>query len=110
MEITVQNLIVFFCFFLINISFCFVAPCSAADPPSADLDQLELPVLCDGLRRYLQDLPQPIIPAALSAQMVLAAKGEKIRTPAEAGALASQSAGAGAGVRHRRVTGRSVHL
>lgn len=41
-------------------------------------------MLCDGLRRYLQDLPQPIIPAALSAQMVLAAKGEKIRTPAEA--------------------------
>lgn len=69
---------------VINICFCFVAPCSAADPPSADLDQLELPVLCDGLRRYLQDLPQPIIPAALSAQMVHAAKGEKRRTPAEA--------------------------
>uniref|UniRef100_UPI0037E8F0FC phosphatidylinositol 3-kinase regulatory subunit alpha isoform X1 n=2 Tax=Semicossyphus pulcher TaxID=241346 RepID=UPI0037E8F0FC len=40
------------------------------DPPSADLDQLELPVLCDGLRRYLQDLPQPIIPSAMYAQMV----------------------------------------
>ncbi|XP_075885593.1 phosphatidylinositol 3-kinase regulatory subunit alpha isoform X1 [Nelusetta ayraudi] len=51
-----------------------VRQCFECDPPSADLDQLELPVLCDGLRRYLQDLPQPIIPAALSAQMVLAAK------------------------------------
>lgn len=47
-----------------------------SDPPSADLDQLELPVLCDGLRRYLQDLPQPIIPTMLYAQMVHAAKGK----------------------------------
>ncbi|XP_070844607.1 phosphatidylinositol 3-kinase regulatory subunit alpha isoform X1 [Chaetodon trifascialis] len=45
------------------------------DPPSsADLDQLELPVLCDGLRRYLQDLPQPIVPTAIYAQMVHTAK------------------------------------
>ncbi|KAF3849295.1 hypothetical protein F7725_015792 [Dissostichus mawsoni] len=43
-------------------------------PPSADLDQVELPILCDGLRRYLQDLPQPIIPTAIYAQMVLTAK------------------------------------
>lgn len=50
-----------------------------SDPPSADLDQLELPVLCDGLRRYLQDLPQPIIPTAVYAQMVLTAKGENRR-------------------------------
>uniref|UniRef100_A0A669DC39 Phosphatidylinositol 3-kinase regulatory subunit alpha n=1 Tax=Oreochromis niloticus TaxID=8128 RepID=A0A669DC39_ORENI len=45
-----------------------------SDPPSADLDHLELPVLCDGLRRYLQDLPQPIIPTAIYAQMVHSAK------------------------------------
>ncbi|KAG7238631.1 hypothetical protein INR49_030705 [Caranx melampygus] len=44
------------------------------DPSSADLDQFELPVLCDGLRRYLQDLPQPIVPTAIYAQMVLTAK------------------------------------
>uniref|UniRef100_A0A3Q3KUC9 Phosphatidylinositol 3-kinase regulatory subunit alpha n=1 Tax=Mastacembelus armatus TaxID=205130 RepID=A0A3Q3KUC9_9TELE len=42
--------------------------------PSADVEQLELPVLCDGLRRYLQDLPQPIIHTAIYAQMVLTAK------------------------------------
>lgn len=46
-----------------------------SDPPSADLDQLELPILCDGLRRYLQDLPQPVIPTAVHAQMVHTSKG-----------------------------------
>uniref|UniRef100_A0A8C9Y317 Phosphatidylinositol 3-kinase regulatory subunit alpha n=1 Tax=Sander lucioperca TaxID=283035 RepID=A0A8C9Y317_SANLU len=45
-----------------------------SDPPSPDLDQVELPVLCDGLRRYLQDLPQPVIPTAIYAQMVHTAK------------------------------------
>lgn len=54
-------------------------PFCASDPPSAELDQLELPVLCDGLRRYLQDLPQPIIPTAVYAQMVHTAKGESRR-------------------------------
>uniref|UniRef100_A0A3Q3EL75 Phosphatidylinositol 3-kinase regulatory subunit alpha n=1 Tax=Kryptolebias marmoratus TaxID=37003 RepID=A0A3Q3EL75_KRYMA len=44
------------------------------DPPAADLDQLELPVLCDGLRRYLQDLPQPIVPNVVHAQMIHTAK------------------------------------
>uniref|UniRef100_A0A674P1H9 Phosphatidylinositol 3-kinase regulatory subunit alpha n=1 Tax=Takifugu rubripes TaxID=31033 RepID=A0A674P1H9_TAKRU len=44
------------------------------DAPSADLDQLELPVLCDGLHRYLQDLPLPIIPPAVYPQMVHTAK------------------------------------
>ncbi|XP_034402299.1 phosphatidylinositol 3-kinase regulatory subunit alpha isoform X1 [Cyclopterus lumpus] len=44
------------------------------DPPLPDLDPVELPVLCDGLRRYLQDLPQPVIPTAIYAQMVHTAK------------------------------------
>ncbi|KAK2818695.1 hypothetical protein Q5P01_024256 [Channa striata] len=44
------------------------------DPASVDLDHLDFAVLCDGLRRYLQDLPQPIIPPAIYAQMVLTAK------------------------------------
>uniref|UniRef100_A0A671WIS6 Phosphatidylinositol 3-kinase regulatory subunit alpha n=1 Tax=Sparus aurata TaxID=8175 RepID=A0A671WIS6_SPAAU len=35
----------------------------------SDLDQLELPILCDGLRRYLQDLPQPVIPTAFSTSL-----------------------------------------
>ncbi|TNN61234.1 Phosphatidylinositol 3-kinase regulatory subunit alpha [Liparis tanakae] len=44
------------------------------DPPLPDLDPVELPILCDGLRRYLQDLPQPVIPTAIYAQMVHTAK------------------------------------
>uniref|UniRef100_A0A3Q2NRW1 Phosphoinositide-3-kinase, regulatory subunit 1 (alpha) n=1 Tax=Fundulus heteroclitus TaxID=8078 RepID=A0A3Q2NRW1_FUNHE len=43
-------------------------------PPAADLDQLELSALCDGLRRYLQDLPQPVVPPAIHAQLVHTAK------------------------------------
>uniref|UniRef100_A0A8D3AJA1 Phosphatidylinositol 3-kinase regulatory subunit alpha n=1 Tax=Scophthalmus maximus TaxID=52904 RepID=A0A8D3AJA1_SCOMX len=56
-----------------------------SDPPSADLDQFELSVLCDGLRRYLQDLPQPIIPTAIYAQMVLTAK--EVANPEECAQL-----------------------
>lgn len=48
------------------------------DQPSAELDQLELSVLCDGLRRYLQDLPQPVIPTSIYAQMVHTAQGEMV--------------------------------
>uniref|UniRef100_A0A667X2Y7 Phosphatidylinositol 3-kinase regulatory subunit alpha n=1 Tax=Myripristis murdjan TaxID=586833 RepID=A0A667X2Y7_9TELE len=51
----------------IRLFLCVFCP---SDTPSADLDQMDLPVLCDGLRRYLQDLPQPIIPTAIYAQMV----------------------------------------
>lgn len=54
-----------------------------SDSPSPELDQLELPVLCDGLRRYLQDLPQPIIPTAIYAQLVHTAKGESRRPGAQ---------------------------
>uniref|UniRef100_A0A1A8QSQ1 Phosphatidylinositol 3-kinase regulatory subunit alpha n=1 Tax=Nothobranchius pienaari TaxID=704102 RepID=A0A1A8QSQ1_9TELE len=55
------------------------------DPPAAELDQLELPVLCDGLRRYLQDLPQPIIPSAVHTQMVHTAK--EVANPEECAQL-----------------------
>uniref|UniRef100_A0A673AXP0 Phosphatidylinositol 3-kinase regulatory subunit alpha n=1 Tax=Sphaeramia orbicularis TaxID=375764 RepID=A0A673AXP0_9TELE len=55
------------------------------DPPTADLDQIELPILCDGLRRYLQDLPQPIVPTAIYTQMVHTAK--EVVNPEECGQL-----------------------
>ncbi|XP_067114043.1 phosphatidylinositol 3-kinase regulatory subunit alpha isoform X1 [Osmerus mordax] len=51
-----------------------VRQCFEIDPPSAELDQMELPMLCDGLRRYLQDLPQPVIPVVIHSQMVSAAQ------------------------------------
>lgn len=47
-----------------------------SDLSPSDLDQLELPVLCDGVRRYLQDLPQPIIQTVVYPQLVHTAKGE----------------------------------
>uniref|UniRef100_A0A665WVR5 Phosphatidylinositol 3-kinase regulatory subunit alpha n=1 Tax=Echeneis naucrates TaxID=173247 RepID=A0A665WVR5_ECHNA len=67
------------CFNLVRVLLC------TSDPPPADLDQFELPVLCDGLRRYLLDLPQPIIPTALYAQMVLTAK--EVANPEECAQL-----------------------
>ncbi|XP_072310530.1 phosphatidylinositol 3-kinase regulatory subunit alpha isoform X1 [Eucyclogobius newberryi] len=56
-----------------------------SDPPPVDLDQLELPVLCDSLRRYLQDLPQPIIPPALCTQLIHTAK--EVTSPEECARL-----------------------
>ncbi|KAF3701795.1 Phosphatidylinositol 3-kinase regulatory subunit alpha [Channa argus] len=55
------------------------------DPSSGELDHFDLAVLCDCLRRYLQDLPQPIIPTATYAQMVLTAK--EVMNPEECAQL-----------------------
>lgn len=46
------------------------------DGPSVDLEQLDLQMLCDGLRRYLLDLPQPVIHSAIYTEMVHIAQGE----------------------------------
>ncbi|XP_017569620.1 phosphatidylinositol 3-kinase regulatory subunit alpha isoform X1 [Pygocentrus nattereri] len=47
-----------------------VRQCFDGDPPSVDLEQLDLQMLCDGLRRYLLDLPQPVIHSAVYSEMV----------------------------------------
>ncbi|KAB5522347.1 hypothetical protein PHYPO_G00158500 [Pangasianodon hypophthalmus] len=47
-----------------------VRQCFDADGPSVDLEQLDLQMLCDGLRRYLLDLPQPVIHSAVYTEMV----------------------------------------
>uniref|UniRef100_A0A8C7KW64 Phosphatidylinositol 3-kinase regulatory subunit alpha n=1 Tax=Oncorhynchus kisutch TaxID=8019 RepID=A0A8C7KW64_ONCKI len=52
-----------------------------SDPPSADLDQMDLQMLCDGLSRYLQDLPQPVILPAIYTQLVLTA--QEVQSPEE---------------------------
>uniref|UniRef100_A0A8C1CPT4 Phosphatidylinositol 3-kinase regulatory subunit alpha n=2 Tax=Cyprinus carpio TaxID=7962 RepID=A0A8C1CPT4_CYPCA len=39
-------------------------------PASVDLEQMDLQMLCDGLRRYLQDLPQPVIPSVVYSEMM----------------------------------------
>uniref|UniRef100_A0A3P9AWV3 Phosphatidylinositol 3-kinase regulatory subunit alpha n=1 Tax=Maylandia zebra TaxID=106582 RepID=A0A3P9AWV3_9CICH len=36
----------------------------------SDLEQLEAPSLCDGVVRFLQDLPGPVLPASLQADMI----------------------------------------
>ncbi|XP_077593873.1 phosphatidylinositol 3-kinase regulatory subunit alpha isoform X1 [Stigmatopora nigra] len=69
-----------------------------SDPSSVDLEQLELPSLCDGVRRYLQDLPQPIVPTAVYTQLVHAVKevsnpdecAQQLRRIASAPGLAPQ--------------------
>uniref|UniRef100_A0A671QKI1 Phosphatidylinositol 3-kinase regulatory subunit alpha n=1 Tax=Sinocyclocheilus anshuiensis TaxID=1608454 RepID=A0A671QKI1_9TELE len=40
------------------------------DPASVDLEQMDLQMLCDGLRRYLQDLAQPVIPSVVYSEMI----------------------------------------
>ncbi|GAA6069765.1 phosphatidylinositol 3-kinase regulatory subunit alpha isoform X1, partial [Tachysurus ichikawai] len=47
-----------------------VRQCFDTDAPSVDLEQLDLQMLCDGLRRYLLDLPQPVIHSAIYTEMV----------------------------------------
>ncbi|MCI4394287.1 hypothetical protein PGIGA_G00166870 [Pangasianodon gigas] len=47
-----------------------VRQCFDTDGPSVDLEQLDLQMLCDGLRRYLLDLPQPVIHSAVYTEMV----------------------------------------
>uniref|UniRef100_A0A671SWE4 Phosphatidylinositol 3-kinase regulatory subunit alpha-like n=1 Tax=Sinocyclocheilus anshuiensis TaxID=1608454 RepID=A0A671SWE4_9TELE len=47
-----------------------VRQCFDSDPASVDLDQMDLQMLCDGLRRYLQDLPQPVVPSVVYSEMI----------------------------------------
>ncbi|XP_077062465.1 phosphatidylinositol 3-kinase regulatory subunit alpha isoform X1 [Siphateles boraxobius] len=47
-----------------------VRQCFDNDPALVDLEQMDLQMLCDGLRRYLQDLPQPVIPSMIYTEMM----------------------------------------
>ena len=58
----------------VSVCVCLFRVCP--DASSSELDQLDLPMLCDGLRRYLQDLPQPVIPGAVYSELVHIAQGE----------------------------------
>lgn len=58
---------------------------STPDSPAAELEQLDLQALCDGLRRYLLDLPHPIIPVAVCSDMVHIAQGEVERPALQRG-------------------------
>ncbi|KAK6494744.1 phosphatidylinositol 3-kinase regulatory subunit alpha isoform X1 [Huso huso] len=47
-----------------------VQECLESDAASVDIDQFDLQTLSDGLRRYLQDLPYPVVPASVYSEMV----------------------------------------
>ncbi|KAI5089169.1 phosphatidylinositol 3-kinase regulatory subunit alpha, partial [Silurus meridionalis] len=47
-----------------------VRQCFDPDGQPMDMEQLDLQMLCDCLRRYLLDLPQPVIHSAISTEMV----------------------------------------
>ncbi|KAG7476964.1 hypothetical protein MATL_G00088360 [Megalops atlanticus] len=68
-----------------------VRQCFDSDCPPLDLEQVELQALCDGLRRYLQDLPQPVIPASVYAEMVHVA--QEVQNPEECAQLLRGIAG-----------------
>ncbi|CAL8387397.1 unnamed protein product [Boreogadus saida] len=62
-----------------------VRQCFESDQPAEELDQLDLAGLCDGVLRYLQDLPQAVIPPAVYAQMVQTA--QEVTNPEECAQL-----------------------
>uniref|UniRef100_A0A8C9QYZ1 Phosphoinositide-3-kinase, regulatory subunit 1 (alpha) n=1 Tax=Scleropages formosus TaxID=113540 RepID=A0A8C9QYZ1_SCLFO len=53
--------------------------------PCAELDQLDLQVLCDGLRRYLLDLPHPVVHTSIYSEMVDVV--QEVQNPEECGQL-----------------------
>uniref|UniRef100_A0A672NIY1 Phosphatidylinositol 3-kinase regulatory subunit alpha n=1 Tax=Sinocyclocheilus grahami TaxID=75366 RepID=A0A672NIY1_SINGR len=55
-----------------------IRQCFDSDPASVDLEQMDLQMLCDGLRRYLQDLAQPVIPSVVYSEMIRIAQGGNI--------------------------------
>lgn len=46
----------------------------------SDLEQLEVSSLCDWVVRFLQDLPGPVLPSSLQADMIRAVQGQ-IKAP-----------------------------
>lgn len=42
----------------------------------SDLEQLDVSSLCDGVVRFLQDLPGPVLPSSLQADMIHAVQGQ----------------------------------
>uniref|UniRef100_A0A8C9WBQ3 Phosphatidylinositol 3-kinase regulatory subunit alpha n=1 Tax=Scleropages formosus TaxID=113540 RepID=A0A8C9WBQ3_SCLFO len=56
-----------------------------SDSPCAELDQLDLQVLCDGLRRYLLDLPHPVVHTSIYSEMVDVV--QEVQNPEECGQL-----------------------
>lgn len=47
----------------------------------SDLEQLEVSSLCDGVIRFLQDLPGPVLPSSLQTDMIHAVQGDTLTPP-----------------------------
>jgi hypothetical protein len=45
------------------------------DAASMDLEMIDVQVLADAFKRYLLDLPNPVIPIAVSSEMISLAQG-----------------------------------
>ncbi|XP_016148007.1 phosphatidylinositol 3-kinase regulatory subunit alpha isoform X1 [Sinocyclocheilus grahami] len=58
-----------------------IRQCFDSDPASVDLEQMDLQMLCDGLRRYLQDLAQPVIPSVVYSEMIRIAQALPPKPP-----------------------------
>lgn len=48
---------------------------SVADAASTDLEMIDVQVLGDAFKRYLMDLPNPVIPVAVYNEMIYLAQG-----------------------------------
>uniref|UniRef100_A0A3Q2QXC4 Phosphatidylinositol 3-kinase regulatory subunit alpha n=1 Tax=Fundulus heteroclitus TaxID=8078 RepID=A0A3Q2QXC4_FUNHE len=57
------------------------APCHTEVRLFSDLEQLDVPSLCDGVVRFLLDLPGPVLPPSLQADMTEAVQGEQNPEP-----------------------------
>lgn len=49
---------------------------SLLDAASVDLEMIDVQVLADAFKRYLLDLPNPVIPVAVYNEMLSLAQGE----------------------------------
>lgn len=53
----------------------FFFPVSIIDATSVDLEMIDVHVLADAFKRYLLDLPNPVIPVAVYSEMISLAPG-----------------------------------
>lgn len=47
----------------------------------SDLEQLDVSTLCDGVVRFLQDLPGPVLPPVLQGDLIHTVQGEQNPEP-----------------------------
>uniref|UniRef100_A0A8C6NN24 Phosphatidylinositol 3-kinase regulatory subunit alpha n=1 Tax=Nothobranchius furzeri TaxID=105023 RepID=A0A8C6NN24_NOTFU len=69
------------CFLLVGNNYRTVTGSACGESPAlklclfSDLEQLDVPSLCDGVVRFLQELPCPVLPPSLQADMIHTVQG-----------------------------------